>query len=154
MVLYLVRHGEAKREEEDPQRSLSKKGLQDIRKTASYAKGVNVRVSQIFHSGKTRALQTASVLDEYLKPVRGISATDGLNPLDDPRIFFERISKLKEDTMIIGHLPHLSRLAALILCNDKEKDIISFKTASILCLDRSEDGSWSIEWLISPSMIT
>jgi len=37
MFLYLVQHAEAKKEEEDPARGLSEKGLQDIKKMAAYA---------------------------------------------------------------------------------------------------------------------
>ena len=35
MFLYLVQHADAKKEEEDPSRSLSEKGIQDIARIAS-----------------------------------------------------------------------------------------------------------------------
>ena len=153
MLLYLVRHAEAKREEEDPSRGLSEKGLNDITRVATYIAGLDISVSQIFHSGKTRALQTSEVLAEHLKPKEGISSTDGLAPLDGPEIWLERLSKIKEDIALVGHLPHLCKLAALLLCGDKEKYIVNFKTGGMVCLKRAEDGNWSLEWMIIPEVI-
>jgi phosphohistidine phosphatase len=150
MLLYLVQHAEAKREEEDPQRGLTEKGIQDIRKVAANAEKLNIKVNQIFHSGKTRALQTSQVLADHLKPEKGISEADGLTPLDDPQIWFERISKMDEDTMLVGHLPHLGRLASLLLCGDMDKAAVDFKMGGIVCLKKFEDGHWSLEWMIIP----
>ena len=36
MILYLVRHAEAKLEEDDPERHLSDRGYADVRKMARY----------------------------------------------------------------------------------------------------------------------
>jgi phosphohistidine phosphatase len=154
MLLYLVQHAEAKSKEEDPERGLTEKGLQDIRKVASYVAGLNIRVDEIFHSGKKRALQTAEVLAEHLKLEKDVFEKDGLAPMDDPQIWFERLSELEEDIMLVGHLPHLSKLASLILTGDAGKTIINFKNAGILCLKRSEDAHWSVEWMITPDLIT
>lgn len=153
MLLYLVQHAEAKSKEEDPKRGLTEKGLQDIKKVASYLARLNIRVDRIFHSGKKRALQTAEVLAEHLKPEEGISEKDGLAPMDEPQIWFERLSKLEEDLMLVGHLPHLSKLASLILTGDAEKTVINFKNAGILCLKRSEEAHWSVEWMITPDIV-
>jgi len=60
---------------------------------------------------------------------------------------------MKEDTMLVGHLPHLGRLASLLLSGDKEKGIIDFKMGGIVCLKRFDDGHWAIEWMIIPEVI-
>ncbi len=153
MLLYLVQHAEAKSKEEDLERGLTENGFRDIRKVASYVACLNIRVEEIFHSGKKRALQTAEVLAEHLKPDKSISEKDGLAPMDDPKIWFERLSELKKDIMLIGHLPHLSKLSSLILAGDTEKNVINFKNAGILCLKRFEDAHWSVEWMITPDLI-
>jgi len=159
MFLYLVQHAEAKSKEEDSSRSLSEKGIQNITKTANYASKLDFKASQIFHSAKTRAMQTARVLDDYLKTERGISETDGLSPMDDPQVWFERLSQMEEDIILVGHLPHLARFSALILCGDKDKNLIDFKMGCIVCLRRFEvgidsyrDGNWSVEWMITPEV--
>ncbi len=153
MLLYLVQHADAVSKEEDPARSLSDKGIQDIVKVAKHVASLDVKVSQIFHSNKIRAFQTALVLAENLQRETGIIEVDGLAPMDDPQIWFERISQINGDIMLVGHLPHLSKLASLILTGDKDKNVIDFKMGSVVCLKKSEDGKWSFEWMITPEEI-
>jgi phosphohistidine phosphatase len=153
MYLYLVQHAEAKSKNEDPARGLSDRGLQNIRKIAQYIAKFDVQVSTIFHSDKLRAKQTAEVLKEYIKIEKGMNETDSLKPLDNPQIWFERVSRAKEHTMFIGHLPHLNKLASLLLCDDKERNIINFKMGGIVCLKKGEDAQWSVEWMITPEVV-
>ena len=152
MFLYLVRHAEAKNEHEDPARPLNRKGLSEIRKVAAYAEKTGVRVSKILHSNKTRAIETASVLAVHLKPANGLAEADGLSPGDDPDIWAQRVNDTDEDVMLVGHLPHLDRLASLILCGDADKRLVSFETASVVCLQRPVTA-WSLKWMIIPDLI-
>lgn len=153
MFLYLVQHAEAKREEEDPARGLTEKGFRDIVKVAAYAAKLDVKIARIFHSGKTRALQTAQVLEEHLTPEKGISEIDGLTPMDDPDIWSKRIPQINDDVVLVGHLPHLARLSSLVLCGGKENNIIDFKMGGIVCLKRFEDKHWSVAWMITPEVV-
>ncbi|RJQ16655.1 MAG: phosphohistidine phosphatase SixA [Nitrospiraceae bacterium] len=152
MHLYLVQHAEALTEEEDTSRSLSEKGIGNIKRVAAFVAGSNIRVEKICHSGKMRALQTAQVLAEHLKFGKNLTYTDGLSPLDDPRIWLDRLSRMNEDILLAGHLPHSGRLASLLLCGDGEKNIIDFKMGGVVCLKRSEDGKWAVDWMITPEM--
>ena len=152
MVLYLVRHAEAKTEEEDPERGLTDKGFREIARTALFARERGVAVSRILHSGKKRALQTAGTLANYLKPERGIVPSDGLSPMDDPAAAVGRLAQEQEDVMLVGHLPHLARLASLLLCGDGERNCIDFPSAGMVCLRRFEDGHWAVSWMIKPEM--
>ncbi len=153
MFLYLVQHGEARKEEEDPARGLTDKGLQDVRKVAAIVQKTGLRVNQIFHSGKTRALQTAQIFADFLKPEEGIAQTDKLAPMDEPAVWGERLSAAKEDIMLVGHLPHLAGLAGLLLCRGGENIPVDFKMGGIVCLKRFDDGRWALEWMIVPEMI-
>jgi len=85
MLLYLVQHGEAKREEEDPARPLTDKGKSEVEKIASFIAKTGIHIERILHSGKLRALQTAEILASHLKPPRGIEQADALDPLADPK---------------------------------------------------------------------
>jgi phosphohistidine phosphatase len=152
MFLYLVQHAEAKREEEDPARDLTVKGLQDIRRVAAFAGQLSLAVTRIWHSGKTRAQSTAEVLAAALKPAQGMAATDGLAPLDDPGIWAARIGQVAENTVLVGHLPHLARLAALLLGGRTDSSVINFKMGCLVCLRRSENGQWGVEWMVIPDM--
>ena len=106
MLVYLVQHAEADRAE-GSKKDLTEKGRLDLESVAHHLKRLNVQVSQIFHSGKTRAQSTAKVLAKHIHPANGVSAAPGLAPLDDPEIWSGRIADLDEDILLVGHLPHL-----------------------------------------------
>ncbi len=52
MRLYLVQHGEAKSEAEDPERFLTIRGEEETKKISGAAKRLGIRPSRIYHSGK------------------------------------------------------------------------------------------------------
>ncbi|MFQ5800892.1 MAG: phosphohistidine phosphatase SixA [Candidatus Hydrothermarchaeales archaeon] len=152
--LYLVQHAEPKCEEEDPERPLSEKGRSDIRKVAAFvAEQGNIQVNSIMHSGKTRARETAAALAEYFNPREEIREVEGVKPLDDPLIWADRLAETKEDTMLVGHLPHLSKLSAHLLCQDEDKRIVDFQMGGVVCLARDESGLWSVLWMVIPQII-
>lgn len=153
MFLYLVQHAEAKREEEDPARDLTAKGLQDINRVANHVGKLGLAVSQIFHSGKTRAQSTANVLAAALQPAQGVLQATGLGPLDDPAIWASRISQLNDHVILVGHLPHLAKLAAQLLTGESQKTVLNFKMGGMACLRRSPEGSWLVEWMLIPDLI-
>jgi len=151
MFLYLVQHAKAKSEEEDPTRPLSDEGFRDIQKTALFVRKINPDIEIILHSGKLRAKQTAEILAEALK-IKNCTVTENISPLDEPEIIAERIINANKSLMIVGHLPHLGKLAAFLLCGDKNKKIISFKMGGVVCLQRDE-GFWSLKWMITPDIL-
>jgi phosphohistidine phosphatase len=153
MFLYLVQHGEAKREEEDPARDLTPSGMDDVKQVANLVGKLNLAPRRVLHSGKTRAMRTGEILAEALKPRDVIAATDGLAPLDDPEIWADRLSGMSQDLVLVGHLPHLARLAAALLCGDPKKGVINFKMGGMVCLKREEAGDWGVEWMIIPEVL-
>jgi len=154
MFLYLVQHGEARREEEDPARGLTKKGMDDVWKAASLARKMGIHVASIFHSGKTRALQTAQILADFLQTSHEASEADNLAPMDDPALWAGRLRAMTDDIMLVGHLPHLAKLAGLLLCGNKEQMVVDFTMGGIVCLNRFDDGRWAVEWIALPQMGT
>jgi phosphohistidine phosphatase len=153
MYLYLVEHGEAKPAETDPNRGLTTKGIADVRRVTAHLQRLHPDLKKIYHSGKTRAHETASILAAQFKPVKGVVEAAGLGPQDDPEIWHERLKALDEDTVLVGHLPHLRRLASLLLCGDSERTVVHVKMGGIVCLRRLEDN-WSLEWAVSPELFT
>ncbi|HET6516277.1 MAG TPA: phosphohistidine phosphatase SixA [Thermodesulfovibrionales bacterium] len=155
MLLYLVRHGEAEEEKGDPARPLSEQGISATKATASHLSRMKIRVNQILHSKKLRAKQTAEIIAEHLTAAsyKEFTETDGLSPLDDPGTWDDRLKYLTDDLMLVGHMPHLGKLASLLLCGDGEKDIVAFRPSSVLCLERDERSHWRLQWMITPDMI-
>jgi phosphohistidine phosphatase len=152
MELYLVQHGEAKPEAEDPERPLTERGEETVRQMAAWAAQVGVRVVQIRHSGKRRAEQTAALLTERLSPAQGVIAVEGLKPNDDPRPVVESLQSEHQPIMLVGHLPFLSRLASLLVVENPEGGIIRFQPAGIVCLVRQEK-KWTVQWVMPPDLL-
>jgi phosphohistidine phosphatase len=153
MLLYLVQHAAAMSEAEDPARDLTEKGRMDIESVAHHLKRLKVQVRQIFHSGKTRAQSTARVLARHLQPPAGISEAQGLAPLDDPEIWAERLAKMDEDTLLVGHLPHLANLAALLITGNKEAGVLNFQMGGAVRVRRMAAGHWAVDWMVVPETI-
>jgi len=114
---------------------------------------LNLKVSKIYHSGKTRARQTAEHLVEFLKSGTGAEKADNLEPMADPSIWFNKLIATKDDTMLVGHLPHLGRLASLLLTGSSDDAVINFKNSGIVCLERDDDNHWSITWILPPGVL-
>jgi phosphohistidine phosphatase len=148
MHLYLLQHGVPKTAEEDPERPLSERGVHDVQKVANFIYGVDVE--DIFHSGKLRARETAEIMGRKLA-VR-VEKKDGLTPMDPPILWAERLTSMEMDTMLVGHLPHLGKLAALLLVGDPEADVVEFRQGGIVCL-RREKGKWTLQWMVVPELI-
>jgi phosphohistidine phosphatase len=152
MDLYLVQHGEAKPEAEDPERSLTDRGADTVRRMASWAARVGVRVDQIRHSGKRRAGQTAVLLAERLSPAQGVIAAEGLKPNDDVRPAADALRAGHGPLMLVGHLPFLSRLAGHLVAGDPACGVIRFHQAGIACVSE-QDGEWAVNWVMPPELL-
>jgi len=151
MEIYLVQHGEAKSETEDPERPLTNRGKKEVESSARHATALGIEVAQILHSGKLRATQTAEILAHFLSPPQGIKEEKELAPLDDPHPAKQLVQQSKKPLMIIGHLPHLSRLTSLLVLDTPEKEVIRFTMGGMICLGSSNDD-WLIKWALVPEI--
>lgn len=152
MAIYLVQHGQCLSKQEDPEKGLSEKGADDVRRIAQVAAGYGVLVNHIVHSGKQRALQTAEILAEILIPKKGITALEGINPLDDAAAFAATLD-MASNCMVVGHLPHLEKLAAYLVSGQGEKPVFQLQNGGILCLDHYGDTRQVvIKWALMPNV--
>ncbi len=151
MLVYLVQHGEAKPDAENPARPLSDRGREEVHRVARHAAALGLQVAKIRHSGKLRARQTAEIFAAVLSPVRGVREMDGLAPADDPGKAQAELESAVEPLMLVGHLPHLGRLASSLLVGEPEREIIRFRNSAIVCLVKSESG-WLLQWILTPEM--
>jgi phosphohistidine phosphatase len=149
MNIYLVRHGEAEPERIDPERPLTSLGQEEVETVARMAAARDVRVSVIFHSGILRARQTADILARHLQSTSTVRQLSGLLPQDDPAIARAELEAARSPVMLVGHLPHLNRLAALLVCGDAEREIVDFAPATLACC-LNDEGKWTIAWTLRP----
>jgi len=155
MRLYLVQHGKAKSKEEDPDRPLTKRGLEEVRRVGSFvAKNGGIQLKGIYHSGKTRAHQTAQTLAEVLSSGRDVMESEGLKPMDDPAVWANRIKNTDKDIMLVGHLPHLSKLTALLVSGDGEQQVVDFQNGGVVCLEKGSVQEWSLRWAVTPELLS
>ncbi|MEM3506263.1 MAG: phosphohistidine phosphatase SixA [Candidatus Bathyarchaeia archaeon] len=153
MKLYLVQHAEAKKEDEDPARPISEKGWKDLEKISNFLKNKGIKLTKILHSGKLRAKQTAEKLSEVVHSIEGVKEVNSLAPLDDPFIWKGKLKVETNDLMLVGHLPHLNKLASFLLVGNIDQKIINFKMGGVVCLEKDEKGVWSIDWIIVPEIL-
>ena len=148
--LYLVQHGQAKAESEDPERPLTDQGVDDVTRVARHCvERLAVRPARVLHSGKTRAHQTAEIWGGLLGV--DVEATDALAPNDDPTIWAERVDAETDDLMLVGHLPHLARLAGLLLTGADDRPVIQFRPGGLVALERIDTG-WEVSAALPPGV--
>jgi phosphohistidine phosphatase len=144
--LYLCRHGEALPDGPDPQRPLSEKGRADVEKVAARLYHDDVHVGRVLHSGLLRARETAELLASRIAPGSRLEVLPGLGATDPPEPVAAAARDFPDDTLVVGHQPFLGKLASCLT----GREVASFSTGSIACLERGEDGSFSLAGVIRP----
>ncbi|MDQ6954302.1 MAG: phosphohistidine phosphatase SixA [Mariprofundaceae bacterium] len=151
MKLYLVQHGLAVVKNEHEQRPLSNQGREDITRVGGFLSLFErPKPIRIVHSDKLRSLQSAEMFAEAW----GCSVVEKSSELSsdaNPTIWASRLIEIHEDMMLVGHLPHLPRLASLLLCGQAEREVVRFCNAGVVCLQRTEN-EWSICWQVNPTL--
>jgi len=107
-----------------------------------------VEVAEIRHSGLARARETAEILARVLGSGAAVRAVSGLAPEDDPDVARAELDLAREPLMLVGHLPHLGRLASGLL-GPEGGEIPSFTPGTALGLARVADG-WRLDLLLRP----
>lgn len=152
MKLYLMRHGEYVAENFQQGGALSKKGINDIKLLANFLQPANLHVSQILHSGKLRAQQTAEIMTTGLICEQTPQIYSQINPQDDVNIFIHSMTHSEEDILVVGHLPFMGRLVSQLLTGNENKEIIIFYPGTLVCLESSEAPIWTINWVLTPDL--
>lgn len=154
MKLFLVQHGDALPSETDPERPLSTQGQQDVQHIALFLSQAGIRVEKVFHSGKLRAQQTASILKDSLMPYGEIEVMSGISPNDDVVAFAPQLAAWQQDSMVVGHLPFMAGLVAFLLTGDVGNDMVVYQPGSVACLQRDENNSWHLNYMLRPELFS
>ncbi len=151
MKLYVAQHGTALDKSEDMQRPLSDQGKEDIVRTGGFLSLFErPKPVRIVHSDKLRAMQTAQMFAEAWG-CGCVETSDHLSPHAEAEVWASRLVEIHEDMMLVGHLPHLSRLVGLLLCADCNREVVRFRNGGVLCLERTEN-EWSVCWQVNPNL--
>lgn len=148
MTMYFVQHGLALSKDIDPNRSLSDEGLKEVESISAYLQKIGVKVKKVYHSGKTRAEQTAQIFADHVGD-GNVYELSGMSPNDDVKAF---ASSLNEDnTMYVGHLPHMEKLVSYLVAGDENTEVLKYSNGGVVCVEKENDG-YHILWVLTPAV--
>jgi phosphohistidine phosphatase len=151
MRVYLVQHGESRSEEEDPQRHLTDRGIDEVQHVADFLRLLELAVDTVWHSDKTRARQTGELFAGALRA--RLVERAGLGPKDQVGPTRAALEQTGDNLMIVGHLPFLGKLAGLLVTGSEENEIVQFQFGCIVCMECTDDAKWKIAWMIIPALL-
>lgn len=152
MKIYLVQHGESLGKEIDPQQSLTQKGTTEIEHLSHFLSHKKIGIARLLHSGKRRAEQTASILATNLAFSEQIEFHQGLEPLDDVNPIVTEINQQQHNMMLVGHMPFIGKLIGKLVMLDEDTSLVAFVPGTIVCLERTNEGKWLINWIKRPDI--
>lgn len=152
MRLYLMRHGEVMSDVVDPARPLSAKGRREVAAVAAFLGQAGVRVQRVFHSGKTRARETAELLAQAILADGSPEALSGLHPNDPVEPFSAELAGWNADTAVVGHLPFLGLLAGALTAAPGPVPV-AFSAGAVVCLEKTGVGRFQLVWMVAPELL-
>lgn len=153
MRLYLMRHAEADQAElDDAKRPLTARGEHDAQHLANFLQARGYHLSHVIHSGKLRAQQTAEIIVSALASGQSAEIESALTGDDGLSCMLEKIATWTEDTLVVSHLPFISRLLSRLVAENADVQLVGFVPATVVCLELCESAKWRMKWCINPSL--
>ncbi|MBU4211966.1 MAG: phosphohistidine phosphatase SixA [Kiritimatiellae bacterium] len=157
MEIYLMQHGLALSEEEDPERPLSSAGKVQIEKSAAAIRMMGLQFDVIIASTKKRSKQTAEIVAKVIEyHIESIVETETIKPSASPGSSLEFIGQFKQknSVLIAGHLPSLAKIASMLLTQESEV-AIQFENGGLCRIDvktlPAHDGI--LRWYLTPEQL-
>lgn len=127
---------------------LTAQGVAGIERLGKWAARMEISVTEIRHSPRRRAAQTAEILARHLRC--GLRETEGIAPNDDVLPFAEQIAETTEPIMVVSHLPFLESAVALLTVN--ERPPVGFRPGTMVALRRATDGFF-VDFVTYPGLV-
>ena len=145
-----MRHGKAARTESNGSQSLTSRGTEDVKLVAKYFKRQHLPIDALWHSPKTRAVQTAELFMQTLShPSLIAEINPGLNTDGNAQEIFNQFEKLKSGSLlVISHLPLIEELTSLL----DSSISLSFPPGGLAAFQR-KNGNWKLLWNLEPSSL-
>ena len=162
MKLYLMRHGHALADKDDARRPLSAEGREATKNVAAFfrANGALAAVHAVWHSPLLRARETAELLVKELGLDVLLVETTGVRPEDDPAPLADRLDRLDQTVLIVGHEPQLGALATLLVRGKGKPVGFDIRKGAVLALEmtggrhkKSGRSRWCVCWQFSPELL-
>jgi phosphohistidine phosphatase len=146
MKLYLMRHGQAANKDVDPEQGLTNYGKSAIEQLAHKLLDQGMRFSQVMHSEKTRARQTAEIMSHIISPDAALQQRKNLTPNSDPADLLEEINDWSDGTLVVSHLPFIPNLLKRLVDSHQ---VIALEPGTVVCLSK-KGPQWQVDWIMSP----
>ncbi len=156
MKLYVIRHGiaaAARQRQSDRSRVLTARGRKRGEAVGQGLRVVGWAPQRLYTSPLVRARQTARILaDEAITPPV-LRVVPWLSPGTSPLRAVREIARARtSEVAIVGHMPHLGALVALLVAGPKAPPV-PLKKAGVCCIafdGAVAPGSGSLLWLMQP----
>jgi len=158
MQLFLMRHGETVAARENSEQPLSRVGIATIQATAQTMKRFGLDFSTIVCSRLRRSHQSAALVAEAVRyPHSDIIESDTVRPEaagEELRAWLTTLPEL-EAVLVVGHLPSLERLAALLLGGREDQLLLRFPNGglTLLELDVLNPGAAELVFQLTPEQL-
>jgi phosphohistidine phosphatase len=161
MDLYLVRHAIADSRDphrwpDDAKRPLTEKGIARFRSAARGLHRIVPEVDVVFSSPYARAWETAEILHDEA----GWPEPERCPVLEPIRLPAGALGVLQSanapSAALVGHEPHLSRLASLLLSETEYGVRIDLKKGALArldCVNGPRPGGALLRWSVSPRIL-
>jgi phosphohistidine phosphatase len=152
--LYLMQHGVAVSEEQDPARPLTEAGRGAVERVTARAVAAGVHVDACLHSGKLRAEQTANVLAAGLR-IPAVDDRGDLGPTSPVPPFAQWLvdQDASASLAVVGHLPFLHRLTSLLVAGEEAAQVVRFRNGGLAKLVPKQDAvGFTVDWVLVPDL--
>jgi phosphohistidine phosphatase len=144
MKVHLVHHADALGPAVDPQRPLSRRGLEQTEWLAAAARDRGVKPDAIWHSGKLRARQTAEAFLRLCNPFAEFRMVRGLRSEDPPDWIRDMLEGEDREVLVAGHMPLIAQLSLRL----GAADVIALH--GIVSLERVGERRYEERWRAQP----
>ena len=159
--LLVIRHGRAGDAEEfaktglsDDERPLTDKGAREIERVAKGLQSIVDKIDLLAASPLARAQQTAEIVAEEYGIAIG-ETVEELRPSSSFAAFAEWARQKPDVVAVVGHDPHLSRLATWLMSGVDSPNVALKKGgACLLEFEQAVDGGEGVlRWLMTPAQL-
>lgn len=162
LILYFLRHGQAQPKASfagDEDRVLTSEGAAKVRKVLSIAKYTyGVEIDRILSSPYKRALESAEIAKEVLKPNKPkIILDEALVPEKSPYEVYSFLSKQKfgpaDRVLVVSHQPSIGETISDLIGSNASMGFAPGSMARIDIGGELQSKSGTLVWLISSEVI-
>ena len=143
--LFLLRHGEAQHSYPDELRELTEEGRKEVAENLNKVLDRIPPIQAIYHSGLTRAVQTAEIAASIIAPSVKVQMLEGIAPWGQPSQFSKLLEESDaENILIVTHNPFVEDLVNYLSDQD-----IRIKTGTLIYLqvDFLAQGCCKLDWV-------